>query len=180
MEREWRTCDETRSTITKTRLGTNPVPKSYKIERMNRKALWIKITRSTLAFALLFNFTLPALCASLCAANLSCPAGAVGEAKAVRSCCDSESSLPGKSVREQKPQAHCCAWIGKTTPPDATIGSQHLASQPAPVLPAIVPESLDLPTQILQAQAAAILFHSDSSPPNVFYHPDLGRAPPSF
>lgn len=92
-----------------------------------------------------------------------------------RSCCPKNSD--GRSDRQQPVKDGCkCEFKAGT---DAVATAQPITAPTAPLVPVILPPCLDMPAKALPAHNRSILFHSDSSPPNIFHHPDFGRAPPS-
>lgn len=141
--------------------------------------------RLLLAAIVLLGMSPTTLSSFECAAGL-CGSGCGMHEKATQlpnedndSCCpkkhDQES---GTEPSEKQPTNDGCKCEFRDGP-DATEGTHIAVASNAQVLPGILPSCLDLPARTLPARKGTILFHSDSSPPNAFRHPDLGRAPPT-
>ncbi len=90
----------------------------------------------------------------------------LNHSKAGKDCCDDS--------RKCEPSGCCCEM--KPANPAAL-------SDPSPAVPTTptflaLPVAIDLPSAPLMGRERSIIFHSDSSPPGVAWHPDFGRAPP--
>lgn len=95
-------------------------------------------------------------------------------AKKQHACCPGGASA--KRTNETTPKGACkCKF---KAPSDASPVSSQLIVPPVQVfaaLPSVLPEPQARPVVVCTVE---VLFHSDSSPPIVTRHPDLGRAPP--
>jgi hypothetical protein len=92
-----------------------------------------------------------------------------------KSCCPDKATAQARS--DDQPKSKCsCSFKAS---PDAAQNDAKLAlpiTELVVVLPAI-PAEPKLAALVIEPRE--VLFHSDSSPPIVSRHPDLGRAPPA-
>ncbi len=95
--------------------------------------------------------------------------------KLTTSCCPKKAASETKNMPQPKAGCKCRISAPRTT----AQATAQLAEPPVQVFGPVPPIPWDLTLPVIDFPTNEILFHSDSSPPIVARHPDLGRAPPA-
>ena len=144
---------------------------------MRRKSIASIVVRLSLAFLALIGLQGSAWNTARCATaecGGKCPMHEASQPKQTQSCCPERE--PATPVSDESAKASCNCRIS----PLSDLADHTVAVVTIPILVFVMPA---LQLDICQSEAVvdsvrAILFHSDSSPPNIGRHPDSGRAPP--
>lgn len=147
--------------------------------RRAHKALVVRLVLAALTLLALSPATLAAItcsagsCGKTCGMHKAAPSP---DASATHDCCAGKAAA---GPAPEKPGKDGCKCEFKASP-DVAPALQALIKGISPLpTAAIAPVAIEVPQPPPSPRGAAAIFHSDSSPPNVFHHPDLGRAPPS-